>query len=81
MYLVLLACFIVKNSLLLFCAAVIPAEPGEWELGCALRTPSIALFPKCRSAAARLPTYRMLEELHECQEGLTWDDLKGHGKA
>lgn len=37
MHLVILACFIVKNRLLLFCAAVTPAEPGEWELVCALR--------------------------------------------
>lgn len=29
MHLVILACFIVKNRLLLFCAAVTPAEPGE----------------------------------------------------
>lgn len=59
-YLVMLACFIVKNRLLLFCAAVIPAEQGEWDLGCAVRTPSIALFPKCLSAAAHLPIYRVL---------------------
>lgn len=56
-YLDMLACFIAKNRLLLLCAAVIPAEPGERELDCAIRTPSMALFPKCLSAAACLPTY------------------------
>lgn len=45
-YLVMLACFIVKNRLLLFCAAVTPAEPRKWELDCVLRAPSTALFPK-----------------------------------
>lgn len=57
---VMLACFIVKNRLVLFPAAVLPAEPEEWELGCALRPPSMALFPKCLSAAVCLPACQML---------------------
>lgn len=56
----MLACFIIKNRLVLFRAAVLPAEPEEWELGCALRPPSIALFPKCMSAAVCLPACQML---------------------
>lgn len=42
----------------MFCAAVLPAEPEERELGCALGPPSIALFPKCLSAAVPAKCWR-----------------------